>query len=103
MEKVLQDFKKLSISSEQKTHKAVESLADWVETVKGMAAVPTKTLVLKPKGSETLLFVVSLESAKFSIGGLAKSLGLKDARAATDDVVLETFKTARMDSTALLN
>jgi prolyl-tRNA synthetase len=97
---------KLSISIEQKSHNAVDSLKSWVETVKSLDvdASPCKTLVLKPsKGpNSNLIFVISQDSTALSVGLLAKSLGYKDARMAQDDVVNSTFGIDKINCKILL-
>ncbi|KAL2916905.1 hypothetical protein HK105_203684 [Polyrhizophydium stewartii] len=85
-------------------HAAADSFRAWADTVAaarpaGVAAVaPTKTLVLAPKRGTPAL-VVALDSTEFSIGALGKALGLKDARAASDDAVRALLRVDKLDAT----
>ncbi|KAJ1330264.1 proline-tRNA ligase [Batrachochytrium salamandrivorans] len=59
------------------------------------------TLILKPsKGSPaSVILAVALDSTEFTIGALAKSLGHKDARVATDDLVKTALSVDKIDAT----
>ncbi|OAJ37110.1 hypothetical protein BDV3_000156 [Batrachochytrium dendrobatidis] len=89
------------------THKPVDSYKAWLDTVSVSipdsitTASPIKTLVLKPsKGSSAKAIVaVALESTNFTIGALTKSLGYKDSRVATDDLVKTTLFVDKIDAT----
>ncbi|KAJ3097708.1 hypothetical protein HDU97_004592 [Phlyctochytrium planicorne] len=84
-------------------HPASGSAKEWVETVKanGPSGITdfalTKTLILKPKGAAVPIVVIALEDSEFSIGNLGKHLGAKEARAASDDLVLELLKVPKID------
>ena len=85
-------------------HAAADSYKAWTEIVRSMTGdpLPTKTLVLKPGKAMTdvsAILVVSLESTTFSIGALGKSLGSKDIRVATEDLVKSVLKVEKLDVT----
>ena len=91
----------LSIKCDVKQHSTVTSLESWIGEIKELNpnSKATKTLVLKLKGSSDLLMILSLESTKYSLGGLSKALGHKDARVAGDDVVMDQFGIGKVDVT----
>ena len=98
MESVLKKLQQLAITI--KDHAKVENLESWLNQVKQLnpTAVPTKTLILKLKGSEDLLMIVGLESTKYSVTTVSKALGFKDARIANDDLVLSKFGVGKVDA-----
>ena len=89
------------------SHPSTDSAKAWVETLSKStppsgvkSSILTKTLVLKTKGAKPLdvpLLVFARENAEFSINSLAKSLGAKEARVATDDLVVSTLKVSKID------
>jgi hypothetical protein len=101
-------LKSLSIESRPLSHPPAISFEAWAEGL--ISEVPerhcVKTLVLKPsvpKGATaeapSLLMLVASHSTKgFSLSALAKALGFKDARGASDETVTSTFALAsKMD------
>lgn len=77
-------------------------------TVGGENAVPTKTLVFKPKTAKTAtpvpVVVFALQDTQTPSGAIAKAAGVKEPRLAKDDLVQEFFSTtAKEVSVASLN
>ncbi|KAJ3016839.1 UNVERIFIED_CONTAM: hypothetical protein HDU68_011999, partial [Siphonaria sp. JEL0065] len=67
-------LKTASIKSTTQSHAAADSLAGWASSLTD--TVPTKTLVLKPKGlaGTDLIIVVAKATAEFGINPLVKLL-----------------------------
>lgn len=106
-EDVISCFKSLNISHQHKAHAQVDSFPAWIEAMKAIdqKVATTKTLVLKPgKGpNSNLIMVVSLDSTPLAVNVLAKSLGYKDARMASDDAVQQTFKIDKINCNLFVN
>lgn len=98
----------LSIETASISHPSAASFEAWAEGL--VAQEPhrrcTKTLVLKPSAGKgfpgelpaLLMVVVSHTTQGFSLSTLAKALGFKDARGASDDAVTSTFSVnSKMD------
>ncbi|KAJ3068542.1 hypothetical protein HDU98_008296 [Podochytrium sp. JEL0797] len=85
-------------TSTTQTHPASDSLANWATLLHDTE--PTKTLVLKPKGLKgtEVMVVVAKATAEFGINPMVKLLGAKEARAATDEVVVGALGVARVDA-----
>lgn len=103
MESVLASFSALSLTCDKKHHESVDSFKSWIEVVKALDsnAGITKTLLLKPgKGpNKNLILVVSLESTALAVNALAKALGYKDARMASDDLATSTLSVDKINCT----
>ena len=101
METLLPALEALSINFSKESHQEVDSFNAWVDTIKSIdpSAGITKTLVLNPsKGpNKNPIMTIALEDSKFSVSTLAKFLGNKDARMATDDLVKSTFGTDKIN------
>ena len=91
----------LSIASSINNHPEVTSLDTWISCLQSLnpAVKATKTIIVKPKGSNDLIMILSLQDTKYSIGTVSKALGYKDARVAGDDVVMEQFGVGKIDAT----
>ncbi|KAH6569915.1 hypothetical protein BASA50_005223 [Batrachochytrium salamandrivorans] len=89
------------------SHDSADSYKTWLSIVEQStpesisSSSPIKTLILKPsKGSPaSVILAVALDSTEFTIGALAKSLGHKDARVATDDLVKTALSVDKIDAT----
>lgn len=83
------------------SHEKVADLEQWSNAVTTLGGVPTKTLVLKPKGGpSSIIVIVALTSTQFGINPFVKSIGYKEARVANDDQVKKAgFPVSRMDVT----
>ncbi|KAJ3123608.1 hypothetical protein HK100_011544 [Physocladia obscura] len=87
-----------AIGSSVQKHGPTNSLAEWALAVTN--AIATKTLVLKPKGLQSVDAIIALAraDAAFQTNQLAKLLGAKEARAAQDDFISQSLKVDRVDA-----
>ena len=103
MQKIVETFSRLSIVSKEHTHADVASYKEWADLVKSQLSLPcVKSLVLKPKGVDSLIFVAASESSQIPINPLAKSLGFKEARMAADDVIESSLGLGKNDGTQFI-
>lgn len=98
-ESLLQSLSTLALSPESASHPSPSADKPWSALLPdGVHA--TKTLLFKPKASKTAqvkpVCVVALDSTDVgTANALAKQLGIKEMRAATDDVWKEWFGTEK--------
>jgi prolyl-tRNA synthetase len=90
---------KLSITPKTVEHEHVADNKSWdaaLEKIQaGVSFKLSKTLVLKPKTAKsaapTPLVILALDSTETNITAISKSIGLKDCRFASEDLLKETF------------
>lgn len=108
MESLVARLSKLSIPSTCLKHESVESNEMWRQQLALHPQPPphhhhrlTKTLLLKPKSKAsstvTPLMVIALDSTEINLSALSKSLGVKELRFATEDLVKETLGVDKSD------
>ncbi|TPX36032.1 proline---tRNA ligase [Synchytrium microbalum] len=90
------------IAAKLHQHASTDSVASWAESIRSLGAFPAKCLVVKPKGIKTgdlPILIVASEATKLDLNGMAKLFGGKEARVAADSVVVDAFKTPKLDVT----
>ena len=98
-ESLIQLFEKININTKIKEHKKLDDPKEWYNILQQVKNDSddfnlTKTLILKPKTSVndiTLVIIFALESSNFQLSSIAKSLGFKDFRFATKELISSTF------------
>lgn len=94
MEDLTTQLSLLSIDYDTINHDPCSTLLEWTALL--TALHPNigclKSVLLKPKGGDDkLVLLISLNSTAIQVNTLAKTLGYKEARAATDELVLKTL------------
>ncbi|EMD34768.1 hypothetical protein CERSUDRAFT_97352 [Gelatoporia subvermispora B] len=106
LDAVLQSVKPVAIIS----HDATNSPAAWREAVEAHPSTPKsfeliKVLVYKPKTAKTAtpqpLVIIARESTEIQANLIAKKLGLKEARLASEDLLTEFFSLDKNSLTPL--
>ncbi|KAJ1674839.1 hypothetical protein EV182_002459, partial [Spiromyces aspiralis] len=101
---ILEQLSALRISTDKHlTHKAVSSIEEWAEELKGKVlplpvgavSVLTKTLVFKPKQPKSQppapVFVIADNETQVNLGQLGKELGVKELRLVSEELLDSMF------------